>query len=208
MLKDLNRLPLWLMFADGDQGDNGGDSGKTGDGDKTGTGSTSSDDGDKTGDKGGDGKAFTQADVDRIVEDRLARDRKARTPKPAPPKPKATPDAGDGDKGDKGGDGDNGQTELEARLAELEAERDEARAAATRSTVAEAKEVPAALLAGPTDGTKEALEKWADQLIEWRGKVAKPRPSSPAIGRTNGTASTKAPVGRGLARIRAGYDNK
>lgn len=144
-----------------------------------------------------------QARIDKLIADRLERDRRARAPKPAPKQAK-----GDEEKPAE-------LTALEERLAELEAEREadrqaraEAEAAAARAAVAtrEGKELPAELLAGPKDSTKESLEAWADQLLEWRGKAAKGRPQSPAIGRTAG-----APAGNdrsqrtGLGRLSDAY---
>lgn len=199
MFTNLLRLPSYVRFVE-DGGDNGG----------TGTTppaapATPPAEAPATPPAEPTAKTFTQEDLDRIVEERLARDRKARAPKPSDvPKAKAKADE----------DNDGEPTELERRLAELEAERDADRAAreaaeaqATRATVAEAKAVPAAILAGPADGTKEALETWADQLNEWRSAAPKRGPSSSALGRTNGTAATEAPVAPGVARIRNAYAN-
>lgn len=76
------------------------------------------------------------------------------------------------------------------RLAEIERENAELKTGKTRAEVAAAKGVPADLLAG---STQEELEASADALIAFRGEQ-KQTPSSPAIGRVNGTAKVGGPA--------------
>lgn len=77
------------------------------------------------------------------------------------------------------------------RLAEIERENAELKVGKTRAEVAAAKGVPAELLSGSTQAELEAA---ADALIAFRGEQ-KQAPSSPAIGRANGDATTTATPG-------------
>lgn len=61
--------------------------------------------------------------------------------------------------------------------------------AKTRAEVANTKQIPTELLAGPASGSAEDLESFADALIAFRGEQ-KQAPSSSAIGRANTTTTT------------------
>ncbi|KQW07652.1 hypothetical protein ASC66_01235 [Leifsonia sp. Root4] len=81
-------------------------------------------------------------------------------------------------------DRDKSESEKQAeRLAEFERENAELRSAKTRSEVAAAKGVPAALLTG---STQEELEASANALVAFRGEPAKPS-AAPFIENTNKT---------------------
>lgn len=86
------------------------------------------------------------------------------------------------------------QTEAEktaAKLADAEKRAAELELKALRAEVANAKGVPAALLSG---STQDELEESAEALIAFRGEQ-KQAPSSSAIGRANGDATTTATPG-------------
>jgi type IV secretory pathway VirB10-like protein len=82
------------------------------------------------------------------------------------------------------------QEALDAARAELEA----LTAAKTRAEVAADKAIPTALLAGPASSKPEDVAAFADALIAFRGEQ-KQAPSSSAIGRANGDATTTATPG-------------
>ena len=88
------------------------------------------------------------------------------------------------------------------RLAAAEKRAAELEGAALRSTVAEAKGVPSALLSG---STQEELEASADALLAFRGEQ-KQTPSSSAIGRANTTAKVQEPASPGMGSLRAAYE--
>ena len=70
------------------------------------------------------------------------------------------------------------------RLAEAERKAAEAEARAARASVSASTGIPVEILAGPDDGSAEALQAFADRLaayIEDRGKPRQPRPD-PAQG--------------------------
>lgn len=65
------------------------------------------------------------------------------------------------------------------RLAQAEERAKALEVKATRAEVASEKGIPAQILAGPEDGTPEALEAFADLVIAYTEQAGKPRPPSP-----------------------------
>ena len=121
-------------------------------------------------------RTFSQDEVNRVIADRLARERAKYS------------DYDDISARAKAAD------EAQARADEAQARAEAAEAAARRGEIAASKGIPPALLAGPQDGTAEALEAYADALAEWRGSNPVSRPSSSAFGNVTG-----APVKGGAA---------
>lgn len=123
----------------------------------------------------------SQEALDKIIGDRLARDRKNREPvvpddyedlKQAAARLK---EIEDGEKSELQKAEDR-IAALEKQTADLEAEKQKAEHTALRSTVASEKGVPANMLQGTT---KEELEAFADELIQFRGNTTpSPVPAS------------------------------
>lgn len=60
------------------------------------------------------------------------------------------------------------------RIAAAEKRAQELELKATRGEISGSTGVPVEILAGPEDATAEAIQAYADKLVEWRGKTAAP----------------------------------
>lgn len=121
-------------------------------------------------------RTFSQDEVNRVIADRLARERAKYSDYESISERARAAD------------------EAQARADEASARAEAAEAAARRGEIAASKGIPPALLAGPQDGSAEALEAFAEALADWRGSASTGRPSSSALGNVTG-----APVKGGAA---------
>lgn len=151
-----------------------------------------------------EGKTFTQADLDRVVEQRLARERAKFTDYDELKSAAAElQKIRDGEKTEL-------QREREAREA-AEKRAEKAEFSSLRSDVARAKGVPASSLTG---ASKEELEASADELIAWRDQQQESNNSrkKPSVrdlksGTTGGDTASKDPkaaAAEALRRLRVG----
>ncbi len=92
------------------------------------------------------------------------------------------------------------EQQFQQRLTALENELQNERLNSVKAEVAAEKGVPVSALVGDT---REDLEAFADQLLEWRGKQEKPKPTKGLKSGATSTDSSLDPMERAAAALRA-----